>query len=88
MDDLRGLIHYRTEDYGYIKVKLAEVLDRRGITRNHLKTLTGIKYDTITRYYKSDSVEMIDLDFFAKVCYVLNCDISELLEYQPPEGKE
>lgn len=88
MDDLRGLIHYRTEDYGCIKVKLAEVLDGRGITRNHLKNLTGIKYDTITRYYKNDHIEMIDLNFFAKVCYVLNCDISELLEYDPPESKK
>ena len=28
---------------------------------------------------------MADLDFFAKVCYALDCKIEDLLEYQKPE---
>lgn len=84
MDGLRGIIHYKTDEYGCIKVKLAEVLDSRGITRNRLKELTGVKYDVITRYYRSKEVQMVDLDFFAKVCYVLDCKIEDLLEYQQP----
>lgn len=84
MDGLRGIIHYKTDEYGCIKVKLAEVLDSRGITRNRLRELTGVKYDVITRYYKSKEVQMVDLDFFAKVCYVLDCKIEDLLEYQKP----
>ena len=84
MDDLKGIIQYRTAEYGSIRVKLAEVLDSRGITRNYLKTLTGAKYDVITRYYKADHVQMVDLDFFSRVCFALGCDISDLLEYEPP----
>ena len=72
MADIKSIVHYQTAEYGGIKVKLAQALDSRGITRNHLRKLTG-------------HIEMIDLDFFAKVCFVLNCEISELLEYQPPE---
>ncbi|MBD5162377.1 MAG: helix-turn-helix transcriptional regulator [Oscillibacter sp.] len=81
---MRGIIHYHTDEYGCIKVKLAEVLDSRGISRNRLKELTGVKYDVITRYYRSKEVQMVDLDFFAKVCYVLDCRIEDLLEYQKP----
>lgn len=84
MDDLKSIIQYQMQEYGHIKVKLAEVLDSRKITRNKLRTLTGIKYEVIDRYYKGVSVEMVDLDFLAKVCYVLDCDISDLLEYQRP----
>ena len=48
----------------------------------------GVKYDVIDRYYKGARVEMADLDFLAKVCYVLDCQISDLLEYERPgEGQ-
>ena len=87
MDDFKSIVQYQTKEYGCIKVKLAGVLERRGITRNRLRTLTGTKYDVIDRYYKGVSVEMADLDFLAKVCYVLDCEISDLLEYQRPEHK-
>lgn len=84
MVEPKSIISYRTEEYGCVRVKLANVLDSRGITRNRLRTLTGVKYEVIDRYYKGVSVELVDLDFLAKVCYVLNCEISDLLEYQPP----
>lgn len=41
--DLKSIISYQTAEYGSIKVKLGEVMDQRGITRNRLRTLTGIK---------------------------------------------
>ena len=40
MDDFKSIVQYQTKEYGCIKVKLAEVLERRGITRNRLRTLT------------------------------------------------
>ncbi|MDP4109933.1 MAG: helix-turn-helix transcriptional regulator, partial [Bacillota bacterium] len=49
--------------------------------RNKLRTLTGVKYEVIDRYYKAKNIEMVDLDFLAKVCCVLNCKIEDLLEY-------
>lgn len=88
MEPFKSIIRYQTEEYGSVRVKLAELLDSRGITRNRLRTLTGVKYEVIDRYYKDVGVEMADLDFLAKVCYVLDCEVSDLLEYQPPQSKE
>ena len=88
MEVPKSIVSYQTKEYGCVKVKLAEILDRHGITRNRLRTLTGVKYEVIDRYYKGISVELVDLDFLAKVCYVLDCKIGDLLEYQPPaDGK-
>lgn len=84
MDNLNGIIQYEVRDYGRIRVKLAEVMNSRGITRNRLRTLTGVKYDVIDRYYKGANVIMADLDFLAKVCFVLDCEIEDLLEYERP----
>ena len=75
---------YQTREYGVVKVKLAALMDRRGITRNRLRTLTGIKYDVIDRYYKNEVVSMVDMDFLAKVCYVLDCRVEDVLEYEKP----
>ena len=85
MDELKPIITYQTQEYGFIRVKLREALDSRGITRNRLRTLTGVKYDVINRYYKNDTVHMADLDFFAKVCCAIGCGVDELLEYVPAE---
>jgi len=84
MDGVRSIVSYQTGEYGSVRVKLAEALDSRGITRNRLRTLTGVKYEVIDRYYRADRVERVDLDFIAKVCYVLNCKIEDLLEYEEP----
>ena len=86
MDGVRSIISYQVDEYGSVNVKVAEMLDNRGITRNRLKTLTGIKYEVIDRYYRNH-VERVDLDFIAKVCYVLNCNVNDLLEYESPELK-
>lgn len=84
MDGERSLVTYHTGEYGRVRLKLAEILDSRGITRNRLRTLTGIKYEVINRYYQANTVEWVDLDFLAKVCYVLNCRVEDLLEYEEP----
>ena len=57
-------------------------MNKKGITRNKLRNLTGVKYDIVDRYYKADNVERVDLDFLAKACFVLNCSVEDLLEYE------
>lgn len=69
-------------EYGKVEVKLAEILKDKGITRHRLHTLTGVKYEVVDRYYKAENIEMVDLDFIAKVCYVLDCRVEDLLEYR------
>ena len=85
VSEYKSIIKYQTEEYGHVRVTLADMLDSRGMTRNKLRTLTGVKYEVIDRYYKGVNVAMADLDFLAKVCYVLECDISDLLKYERPE---
>ena len=85
MDDYKELVSRQLREYGYIEVKLKDQLDRRHMTRNRLRTLTGVKYDVIDRYYKGVGIQMADLDFLAKVCCVFECQIGDWLEYHPPE---
>ncbi len=79
MNEVKSIIDIK--EYGKINVKLAAVMDEKGVTRNRMRTLTGVKYEVVDRYYKGENIERVDLDFLAKACYVLDCDISDLLEY-------
>lgn len=85
MNEYKEIVSRQIRDYGRIEVKLKDQLDRRQMTRNRLRTLTGVKYDVIDRYYRGVDIQMVDLDFLAKVCYVFDCQIADLLEYHPPE---
>jgi len=88
MSEAKSIVSYQTKEYGTVRVKLAEVMDGQKITRNRLHTLTGVKYEIVDRYYKAKNVEMVDLDFIAKVCYVLDCKVEDILEYQKPTDSE
>ena len=79
MNNLNSIVDIKK--YGTIKVKLAEIMDSRGITRNKLANLMGVRYEVIDRYYKASNIERLDVDILAKACYVLNCSVSDLLEY-------
>lgn len=81
MDEVNSIIDVKK--YGKIKLKLSEIMDQKGITRNKMRTLTGVKYEVVNRYYQGEAVERVDLDFLAKVCFVLNCTVADLLEYEP-----
>lgn len=80
LDEIKSMVDIK--EYGKVYVKLSEILDKKNITRNKLRTLTGIKYEVIDRYYKAENVELVDLDFIAKVCFVLNVKVEDILEYK------
>lgn len=75
---------YDLKDYGKSVIKLKEVLEERNMTRNKLCTLVGTSYDLINQYY-NNTIGRVDLDTISKFCYVLKCDINDLLEYIPSD---
>jgi len=43
--------------------------------------VTGIRYDVIDRYYK-EKVTRIDLENLARICYALECNLKDILDYE------
>ena len=48
--------------------------------------LKNSNFDLINRYY-NNSISRVDLDIISRFCYVLNCNISDILEYTPSNEK-
>lgn len=64
-----------------VRLTIAEYLDKQGITRYELAKRTGVKFQTIDRYYKNRVVRY-DSYILDRICAALNCNLGDILEYQ------
>lgn len=70
-------------NFGHVSLNLEEVIKERGMSKTQLSYKAEISHTQINRFCKND-VARIDLNTIARLCYVLNCDITDLLKYEPP----
>lgn len=66
--------------YGQINFKLKELLDSRGVTRNYLARKIDSRFEVVDKWYKN-RVEKIDIDILARICFVLECEVEDIIEY-------
>lgn len=75
------------EQYGHIKIKLAELIVQRGLSKNKLSHRAEMERTQINNYCKG-IVTRLDTDVLARLCTVLECEIGDLLEFIPPEKND
>ena len=68
-------------EYGHIKLKLDELLEKKGMKRGRLCRLADARFEVIDKWSKG-KVERMDLDLLARICYVLDCKVEDILEYR------
>jgi len=71
---------YVLKNYGKIEITLKEVLEKKHISRNKLCSMIATNYDLVNRYY-NNKVIRIDLDIVARMCFALNCNLTDILKY-------
>ena len=72
------------ERFGTIKIHLAELIEQRGISKNKLSQRAEMQRTQLNNYC-NNTISRLDIDVLARLCTVLECDISDLLEFVPPE---
>lgn len=72
------------KNYGKVKLKLKQYMDEQGITRNRLARMIDTRFEVIDKWYKGQ-LETVDLDILARICFVLKCQIFDLMEYDMTE---
>lgn len=70
------------QDYGYIKIKLAELIEERGISKNKLSHRADMQRTQINQYCNG-SITRLDTAVLARICKTLDCKIEDLLEFVP-----
>lgn len=67
-------------DYGMVELRLKELMDERGMTRNQLARLIDARFEVVSKWYNG-KVEKLDLDILARMCYALDCEVSDIVVY-------
>ncbi|MBQ2981222.1 MAG: helix-turn-helix transcriptional regulator [Lachnospiraceae bacterium] len=71
------------EEYGTIRIKLDELIEKSGISKNKLSHKAEMQRTQLNNYC-NNQITRLDIDVLARICTVLNCSISDLLEFVPP----
>lgn len=71
-----------TCDFGHIELRLKDLMDLKGITINKMSKLSNVKYEIVKKYYYSENYN-INFYILAKFCYILKCQVSDLIVYIP-----
>ena len=80
MDNTRNIVNLNS--YGNISIHLKELMDQKGITRYRLAKLADTRFEVVDKWC-SGTVERIDADVLARFCYILNCQITDIVKYNP-----
>ncbi len=75
------------EDYGRLEIRLKELLQKRGMSRNKLSHKAEMSWKQIDNYCRND-ITRLDVFVLCKLCTVLECRIEDLLVFFPPEKKK
>ena len=67
-------------NYGEINLKLKALMNEKNITRNHLARSIHARFEVIDKWYAND-LQKIDADILARICFVLKCQVSDIIEY-------
>lgn len=74
------------KDYGYIKIKLADLIVEKGISKNKLSHWAEMQRTQINQYCKGD-VSRLDTAVLARLCTALDCRIEDILEFVSADKK-
>ncbi len=74
-------------EYGTIKIKLDELIEKSGISKNKLSHRAEMQRTQINNYCKN-KITRLDIDVLARICTVFDCKIEDVLEFVPREENE
>ena len=68
------------KNFGKIILKIDQVLDEKNISKNKLEKEANLQRTQLNSYC-NNKVKRIDLDTIAKIFYVLDCKVEDIMDY-------
>lgn len=72
------------DDLGEIRLHLKELIEDRGVSLTQLSFRAEMQR-TQLRNYRDNKIQRLDIDILKRLCYVLDCNLTDLIEYIPPK---
>jgi putative transcriptional regulator len=67
---------------GEIRIHLDKLMAEKNISLNQLSFRTEMQRSQL-RKYRDEKIQRLDIDILIRLCYVLECDLFDLIEYVP-----
>jgi len=71
-------------EYGAIRIKLDKLLEKEGMSKRKLCRMAEMNWSQVNNYCQNN-ITRFDADVLARICTALECELSDLLEFVPPE---
>ena len=68
-------------NYVKVEIKLKELMEDQNISINKLSQASQMQRYQLKKYM-NNKVQRIDLQVLARLCYVLECSVEDILEYK------
>lgn len=72
-----------TQKFGNINIKLGELIEEKGFSKNKFAQLAQLQRTQLNKYINNEIV-LLNIDVLARMCTVLDCDISDVLDFKKP----
>ena len=66
---------------GKIHIKFGELLKSKGLSRNKFAQRAELQRTQLNKYINNE-IALLNVDVLARMCSVLDCEISDILEYE------
>lgn len=73
-----------TNRHGIIRIKLTEMTQCRKMSKNTVMKRAEMQRTQLNHYYRNE-IGRIDIDVLARLCFALNCNVDDILEFIPPD---
>lgn len=74
------------QDFGYIKIKVNELIEKKGISKNKLAHRAEMQRTQLNQYCNNE-ITRLDTAVLARLCTALECNIEDILEFIPAENQ-
>ena len=73
-----------SNNYGTIHIKLTEITQSQNISKATIMKRADVQRTQLNHYYRNE-ITRIDIDVLARLCFALNCNVEDILEFLPPD---
>ena len=71
-------------EFGTVHLILDEFMKKQNISINKLAFRSEMQR-TQLKAYRDNKIQRVDLSVLARLCFALDCDLHDLIEYVPPK---
>lgn len=72
------------QDFGHIKIKVNELIEAKGISKNKLAHRAEMQRSQLNQYCNNE-ITRLDTAVLARLCTALDCKIEDILEFIPAD---